>query len=315
MKRMFKLVKDLIIMFGGYVLFALGSIVNPVFIIPSLAAIIYSACDGTRAINNDFIKNSCFHLSNRLHKVDGKTTNVRYIVQDIFSLKESLNGRKQNDKKAYFALQGLNTLQQLPVYNKRKELIKYGTTSQSFTLLYLKQLEKLGYINNLKYTKAKSSRLSLERFLLGVENKNRKYNMYKIFFNLNSDKRLTKDNVIDLLGELKFDYEKYESREIDNMLIFGGLKEEYKDMVNVSTQEKKEFVEKEETVEETKVEQNKQVVSEVVIEKKDNHEPDDLTDYQAYQEYINLVNSMGEDDSLNNNPIIDDTLDEDQKVR
>lgn len=150
-------------------------------------------------IEGNFINKSIFSVSR-----NGK------ITQD--TLRHPLKFLKilgNKNKKEILIKEEFNMFKQLKRCDSKGNIINYNTISQGLTVKLLKDLEKLGYIENLECTFCKKSNLFFEKLLIGNNSKSKnKKNMYNITFNvtdkqisdelflsINEQRQVTKDNI------------------------------------------------------------------------------------------------------------------------
>ena len=144
----------------------------------------------TEDISGNMVKNSIFSVSNK-----------GMINQNALAHpKELISSLGKKDKNKYFIEETLNMFLQLDRFSSKGEEMTYSTVSHSITLQLLKNLEKNGYIKDLKYKKVKTSRLFFEKLLIGnLKGFGKKHPMYSISFNL-TEKNRDKDEIIALMN-------------------------------------------------------------------------------------------------------------------
>ena len=173
-------------------------VINIPFIILSFPIMVVSASRLKGDIEGNFIDNSIFSVSR-----NGK------ITQD--TLRHPLKFLKilgNKNKKDLLIYEEFNMFKQLKRSDSKGNIINYNTLSQGLTVKLLKDLKRLGYIENLEYIKSKKSNLFFEKLLIGNNSKSKnKKNMYNItfkvtdkkiddevFLSINEQRQVTKDN-------------------------------------------------------------------------------------------------------------------------
>ena len=154
-------------------------------------------------LTGNTIKNSILMTANTKVKTENGVEKVQQINQNIFTFNDFIKTRFVINHQEYFLIRSLNGFQQL------KPNAKYTTNSQANTVSLLRQLQRLGFIKNLKYEKSSEpSNLGLERFALGVKKRKKPTTMYDISFET-TDHVLTKEEVNQILAKYKIDTSKY----------------------------------------------------------------------------------------------------------
>ena len=204
MKQKIKNIIDALIMIP---LLAIGAIIcvegviafNIPLALLSFSVMVVSAARLKGDVEGNFIKKSIFSASR-----NGK------ITQD--TLRHPLKFLKilgNKNKMDLLIKEEYNMFKQLKRCDSKGNIINYNTLSQGLTVKLLKDLERLGYIENLEYIKSKKSNLFFEKLLIGNNSKSKnKKNMYNITFNvtdkkiddelflsINEQRQVTKDNI------------------------------------------------------------------------------------------------------------------------
>lgn len=154
----------------------------------SFSVMVVSAARLIGDVEGNFIKKSIFSVSR-----NGK------ITQD--TLRHPLKFLKilgNKNKMDLLIKEEYNMFKQLKRCDSKGNIINYNTLSQGLTVKLLKDLEKLGYIENLEYAKSRKSSLMLEKLLIGNNSKSKnKKNLYNITFNV-TDKQISDDVLFSL---------------------------------------------------------------------------------------------------------------------
>lgn len=175
---------------AGFSLLSTSMVINPVLGAVSFVPCLSLICDG---VYGNVIKNS-FLINMEGRKIETKEGKKKasLLYQDVFAFKDIIKSRFVDNKQNYFLARSVNALQYLEP-NK-----SYGTVSQAFTLALLKKAKKMGFIKNLSFMKSDvKTNLTLERILLGVDHRDKKPQMYNLYFET-TDKVFSK-NDIDIL--------------------------------------------------------------------------------------------------------------------
>lgn len=136
-------------------------------------------------MNQNIVKDSIFSVSEDGHIYQNTLASPIKMIKLI----------KTKDKKKIFIEEAKNMFQQLPITNNKNEIIKYTTDSHILTYKLLKDLETNGYVKNLeKIPYNKKKRLLFEKILIGNKKEiNKKYQMYKITFELTEKKLINEE--------------------------------------------------------------------------------------------------------------------------
>lgn len=188
MKNIIKNIIDGILSMVAFFTAAIISFAVKPSIFIALPIMIVSADRLKNVLDGNFIKNSIFSVTR-----DGK------ITQD--SLKNPfrmLKIMKEKDKQKLLLNEEFKMFKQLKKYDRKGNLLIYTTVSQGLTVKLLKELNKLGYINNLSYEKVEKSDLFFEKLWIGNNKKSRnKKQIYKIKFAL-TDNQID-ENIFNLI--------------------------------------------------------------------------------------------------------------------
>lgn len=163
----------------GCVVVVVMGINLPLTITCSAASLIFASklYDNLRGNN---ISNSIFSVSRNGKIVQNGMANPLKLI--------SFLGRSK--KLDIFKEEALKMFTQLKQKNAKGKEIVYNTKSQGMTLKLLKYLKNTGYIDNLEYTEAGSSRLLFEKVVFGnYKSIGKKNKIYNISFSLTDKDR------------------------------------------------------------------------------------------------------------------------------
>ena len=178
--------------------------------------------------------------SDSIHKKDFKNSiffmnHKNEIYQNGLRLDKLVKHMFNKNKTEVFMEETLNCLKDLDAYKNGKKQT-YKTLSQTATLRFLKDLSRMGYIDNLEYTKSnKKRKLFLEKLILGNKDKSlKKYNFYNISFGV-TGKKIDDKEIEDYMNKmLHYMTNKEDKKEEVKTIETPTLKKENVDELGVS---------------------------------------------------------------------------------
>lgn len=182
-RKIFKVLENIICILATILIY---SSLNPGLMIIGIPLLLVTSSKIVNIIGQNKIKDSIFMVSNKGVIKQNSLASPMHFIKILCS----------KNKEQVFMDETEKMFKQLPRINKNGEVIRYSTISHALTFKLLKGLETEGYITNLVREKYKSKKLLFEKLLIGnTGNINKKYQMYKIGFELTDKKYINGENV------------------------------------------------------------------------------------------------------------------------
>ncbi|MEG2311345.1 MAG: hypothetical protein RSB72_01455 [Bacilli bacterium] len=202
-KNIFKTIFGVLIASIGLI-----TITVPFVNIFSILMILVGIKTGQDGLMQNDIKNSCFIVKK-------KKKDKISIYQNLFDLNNLIKSIFYKNKQDFFTIQALNMYAQLKPYTSDGKSIEYSTTSQAYSLMLLKRMEKYGYVENLESKFINEKSLPIERFLFGLKKRDRKIKMFDIKFNL-TNRCIDDQSIEKLTTYFKIDLNNYKKATMKN---------------------------------------------------------------------------------------------------
>lgn len=125
------------------------------------------------------------------------------IIQRSTSIRNFLEARLLKDPRAYYKMNAVNFINQLPVYNTDNKKQVYNFYSQAYTVRLIRWAKRQNYIDKIDIVDThKYQNLHVYRMALGLGKQKRKYHMYNAYFTLadSMDKPKTSLRLINAVG-------------------------------------------------------------------------------------------------------------------
>lgn len=180
--------------FGGTLLSTAG----PLGMAVGVPAMAYGGIKALEVMAGIKDTNSLFkvYTNNTWNKIMGNPNN--YIAEDPTALLEVGRAMFDKNKFTFFIYQGINLFSNLNSRDGNNKPITYTTKSHDISLDMFREMEKRGFISNLKYEEAGKSKMVLAKLMIGnTRNLSAKRDFYNMSFN-RTDKAITEQELAEL---------------------------------------------------------------------------------------------------------------------